>query len=137
MRNMVVRVMFNMTDAGKIRQTREMIVTAVSRFQVFLFKIVSSLLLRLLLGPFSYKDERTFTRSCGEAERTSRGFEKSQRTAGGGGRARGRRGRGILTSTSATDQQASGIRRSKLVWLWRFSVERIRKCIQFQRWQRR
>ena len=133
MRNMVVRVMFNMTDAGKIRQTREMIITAVSRFQVYIFKFVSSLLLRLLLGPFSYKDERTFARSCGEAEGTSRGFEKSLHTAGGGGR----RGRGILTSTSATDQQASGIRRSKLVWLWRFDVERFRKYIQSQRSQRR
>ena len=102
---MVVRVMFNMTDAGKIRQTREMIITAVSRFEVYIFKLVSSLrvLLRLLLGPFSYKDERTFARSRGGAARTIK-FEKSHHIAGGGGRGRGRRGRGIFTSTSATDQ---------------------------------
>ena len=45
MRNLVARVIFNMTDAGQIRQTREMIVTAVSRFQVYIlfFRFVSPL----------------------------------------------------------------------------------------------
>jgi hypothetical protein len=36
MRSLVVRVIFNITDAGHIRQTREMINTAVSRFKVIL-----------------------------------------------------------------------------------------------------
>ena len=136
MRNMVARVVFNMTDAGQIRRTREMITTAVSRFQVYILIFVSSLVLRLLLGSFSYKDERTFTRSCGKAARTIRGNEKSQQPTGGGGRGRrrgrrGRRGRGIL-STSESDHQAySGIRRPKLSGnSWRFAFEQIRKYDQ-------
>jgi len=47
MRNMVVRVIFNMTDAGQIRQTREMIVTAVSRFQVLSHIKMNELLLEV------------------------------------------------------------------------------------------
>lgn len=55
MRNLVVRLIFNMTDAGQIRQTREMITTAVARFQVYMLNFVSSLLLRKLVGSFPYK----------------------------------------------------------------------------------
>jgi len=46
-RNMVVRIMFNMTDAGRIRQTREMIVTAISRFQVLNHIKLNELLLEV------------------------------------------------------------------------------------------
>jgi hypothetical protein len=47
MRNMLVRIIFNMTDAGRIRQTREMIVTAVSRFQVLSHIKMNELLLEV------------------------------------------------------------------------------------------
>ena len=95
MRNMVARVIFNISDAGQIRQTREMIRTAVDKFQVYILNFVSSLLLSSLLGSFSYKDERTFARSCREAARTITGYEKSHHPAGGeGGRGRRRGGGG-------------------------------------------
>jgi len=47
MRSLVVRVIFNITDAGHIRQTREMINTAVSRFKVLSHIITNQLLLEL------------------------------------------------------------------------------------------
>jgi hypothetical protein len=47
MRNTVVRVIFNISDAGQIRQTRQMIITAVSRFQVLSHIKMNELLLEV------------------------------------------------------------------------------------------
>jgi len=44
MRNMLVRILFNMTDAGQVRQTRQMINTAVSRFEVISHIMMNELL---------------------------------------------------------------------------------------------
>jgi len=46
-RNMVTRVVFNMTDAGQIRQIRDMIITAVLNFEVLSHIKMNELLLEV------------------------------------------------------------------------------------------
>ena len=94
MRNMLVRILFNLTDAGQIRQTRQMINTAVSRFEVYILNFVLSLLLRPLLGSFPYNDQRTSARSCHQSTRTIARYEKSQYLGPAGGGERGGGGGG-------------------------------------------